>query len=356
MSKLSKHHILFAALLSLLAIAPTSCINEDWSDCESVLYDLRLITNMEIEMRTILDAEADSLVKQSLRNYLKDIFIDYAHDVDLSFYSTDAEGARLHHDQRIMNATERSFSLFLPVYRYMHTAVANVQNNGVIKLRNDEYCKTTTLATSFANDRNSPSNIIPVQRTGLFSARLPIEIEDAKDQSFFVHLYMVNCATALVLDRSLCDYTDIKIYTTGFATDFHVADSVFIYPSALSDAPLVSAEQVPVDGNSSQICFCSVNYPSPEPVATRSVVETTEPFLSRTAAETLWQYRCYVTLADGTTTESIISLRTPLRAGQLKILKGHILPDGEVFVTSDVQAGVSVTLDWKEGGIYNPQL
>ncbi|MBQ3821115.1 MAG: hypothetical protein II809_06595, partial [Bacteroidales bacterium] len=78
--------------LALLSIAGGCClVDEDLSDCDKELgidYELRLVTNMKIEMDTVLDAEADRYVYDALKEYLKDIFSDFAHDVDLSFYDT----------------------------------------------------------------------------------------------------------------------------------------------------------------------------------------------------------------------------------------------------------------------------
>ena len=58
---------------------------------------------------------------------------------------------------------------------------------------------------------------------------------------------------------------------------------------------------------------------------------------------------------DGTVTETVLSIRQPLRAGQLKILKGWIGDDGDVR-THDHTVGVSVTLNWNDGGHHDIDL
>ena len=60
------------------------------------------------------------------------------------------------------------------------------------------------------------------------------------------------------------------------------------------------------------------------------------------------------TRAGGSITKTVLSFKKPLRAGQLKIVKGWIDDDG-VVRTDDSTVGVSVTLDWESGGEYHPE-
>ena len=69
----------------------------------------------------------------------------------------------------------------------------------------------------------------------------------------------------------------------------------------------------------------------------------------------LWQIRAYVTLPDGTVTESILYIDRPLQAAQLRIIKARLKSDGSLQPESQ-EVGVSVTLDWKQGGTYEPEL
>jgi hypothetical protein len=80
-------------------------------------------------------------------------------------------------------------------------------------------------------------------------------------------------------------------------------------------------------------------------------IETVEPFTTECAAEALWGWIIYVTLSDGTITRSTLALRSPLRAGQLKILRARVIKGGGVN-TEDPLVGVSVTLDWQEAGTH----
>ena len=73
--------------------------------------------------------------------------------------------------------------------------------------------------------------------------------------------------------------------------------------------------------------------------------------VEETSEGAVWRYYVYVTLLDGTVTESILGVFTALPAGYLKIIKVKVLDNGAVQ-TSDPLVGVSVTLDWEPGQEY----
>ena len=57
----------------------------------------------------------------------------------------------------------------------------------------------------------------------------------------------------------------------------------------------------------------------------------------------------------GKTTENVITVNDPLRAGCMRIIKVRMKDDGSVeAVTPEV--GVSVTLDWKPGGSHDVEI
>ena len=73
------------------------------------------------------------------------------------------------------------------------------------------------------------------------------------------------------------------------------------------------------------------------------------------AADALWKWRCYITIADGTVTETVLGITQPLRPGGLKILKAKVYDTG-IVTTDDPTVGVSVTLDWQEAGQHQIDL
>jgi hypothetical protein len=179
-----------------------------------------------------------------------------------------------------------------------------------------------------------------------------MDILEGVDQQFNVHLYMANCAAVLVIDTIGSGVKDIKVYSKGFATGFHIADSSYVF---VSDPPLVRTKVVTSeDDEDGELAFCSVTFPSREPSTTRTVIETIDPFVSPEANESLWEFHIYAIASDGSTTLTKFFIRRPLRAGQLMIIKAKARPDGSVDSSSE-KVGISVTLNWSEGGHYHPE-
>lgn len=330
-----------------------SMIDEDLSKCDTtpdeqeykIDYELQLVTNISTEIETQLSALSESAVAQALRDHLSGIFTDHAHDVDLSFYDTQGDSMRLYHDEHIMDASQASYILHLPKREYMHLAAANVLNNDQVDLAYGELCHRSLFSQLVRGDT------IDSHTTGLFSARLPMAVLEGVDQQFSVRLYMVNCAVALVIDSNGLDTRGIRVYSRGFATSFSLCDS--LYSFGIAD-PLVRTSRIdPSSG--SKIAFCSVSFPSRKPTATRTVIESTEPFITQAGSQPLWEFVVFVTNADGTVTRTDLGIKEPVSAGQLKIIKARLLENGGL--SPDVpDVAVSVALDWKEGQTYTPEI
>ena len=221
-------------------------IDEDQSDCEKskIDYELRLITNIsteietQLETETTLSTEANLELAKALRNHLSGIFTDFAHDVDLSFYDTVGDSIRLQHDEHIMDANQASYSLNLPMRHYMHLATANILDNQLVTLENDERCHPSTL-------QQVSRDTIDSHETGIFTARKYMEVLEGVSQNFNVRLYMANCAAMLIIDPQGHDTNGIRVYSTGFATGFNICDSVYNYPA---NSPIVRTTQLKVNG------------------------------------------------------------------------------------------------------------
>jgi len=69
----------------------------------------------------------------------------------------------------------------------------------------------------------------------------------------------------------------------------------------------------------------------------------------------LWEYHLYITNAKGTITRSILRSYQPLFAEQVQVVHVKLDPTGSAE-SKNPTVGVSVTLDWKPGGTYNPEL
>lgn len=329
-------------LSALWLTAGCSVIDDDLSDCNpeseyKLEYQLKLVTNMTTEISTKLNTVTETSVANALKAYLKNIFTDFAHDVDLSFYDTDGSYVRLHHDQHIMDANQKSYTLTLPMRQYKHLAVANIADNKLVDLVKDEYSNTSMLSQDEGTKATLPLKYIASHTTGLFTARESMEVLEGVDQTFNVRLYMANSAVTLVIDPMGQPYKDIAVFATGFASGFYINDSTYVYSDT---PPLVKADEVAT--SSSLLCFTSVNFPSRD-------ADPANPGV------TLWRFKVYITKTDDTITETTLDIIEPLQAGELKIIKASLDSDGAVR-PYDPTVGVSVALNWSGGGSYDPEL
>ena len=340
-------------VLSLM-FASCSTIDDNLDDCgeqAKMDYELQLVTNISTEVQTQLTAQTDVALAATLKSYLSEIFTDYAKDVNLMFFGTGNDSSLLHQDEHIMNNSEHSYTLYIPRQKYMHLAVANVNDDPLVQLEGYKDCHSAVL-------RQVAGDTIDSHNTGVFTARQLMEMKEGVDQTFNVKLYMANCSAMLVVDPQGHDVSKMQVFPTGFATAFFVADSVYEFKSP---APIIRTKRLEPD-ESGNVGFVSVNFPSREPSVTqqaapttRTIIETTEPFIANSNSEALWEFRVYIPQPDGTITETILGIRDPLRAGQLKIIKVRVGDNGQLE-SETPNVGVSVTLDWNPGGVYNPTL
>ena len=332
------------ALLLLVAMLPgCSMIDDDLSDCGEdfkMEYQLKLVTNMTTEMETVLSTEYDLPMQMELRDQLKNIFTDFARDVDLSFYGTDS--LRHVHETHIMNANEASYTIYLPVEEYMHLALANMAQQHQVEFAGQDYSTTAFLD-------QLPVDTIDSHETGIFTARQRMQVLGNQSQTFNVRLYMANCAAALVVDTTGHHVRDMHVFIDDLADGFYVRDSLYTYrrQTAVRTFPvtvtLPTASHTRAESVYRQVCYCGVGFPSRDRA------------LPGSPDGTIWHMRVYVTRDNGSITETILSVKEPLKAGNLKIIRAGLTPDGAVESTT-TNVGASVTLDWKPGGTYTPDI
>ncbi len=340
-----------ASFILVMGLFSCSSIDDDLSDCPpeesqyEMQYELKLVTNMTTELKTQLTTITELSVANALETHLKNIFSDFAHDVNLSFYDTETTKERLEHKIDIINTNQTTYDLTLPMRKYLHLAVANLAENKVVGLAQDNYSYSSMLEQAEgAVPDGSSIEIVDSHTTGLFTARQPMEVLSGVSQTFNVRLYMANSAATLVLDPKGHTFKDIKVYGTGFASEFHISDSTYVFPAV---SPYIKADKV--ETGNELLCYCSVNFPSPD---TDPALSTKEPTASDPS---LWQIKVYLTKMDGSVTQTVLDIPDPLKAGDLKIIKGSLDDDGAVR-PYDPTVGVSVVLDWNKGGEYEPIL
>ena len=336
---------LIGAPIALLSSCST--IDDNLSECGfEVDYALNLQTNiqtkLQTQLQTDLQLQTNVQLMSTLRTHLGTIFHDYADDVDLSFYDVQGDSIRLEHDQHDMNGKEESYTLYIPRRHYLHLATANVKQEEGVETFDADICHAARLA-------QTRLDTIPSHTTGLFTARYDMDIQDSVSQTFNVHLYMANAATVLVVDTLGSGVRDMQVYATGFATGFHMADSTYIYDDT---PPIVRSN--PIDVNDGQhACFCTVNFPSRDKV----VIPVGAPnrASSDDVVSGLWEYHVYITTASGSVTRGVLRSYQPLHAEQVLVVHIKLEPDGTPE-TTDANVGISVTLNWNDGGNYNHEL
>lgn len=319
---------LFPAIAAAAMLLPScSVIDEDLDDCginNKIVYRLKLTANIQAELDQQLGSADERPVANALRQSLNGIFTNVAHDIDLSFYNTD--NIREKHEQHIMNASQAEYVVYLPERDYRNLAVANITNATNVTLESDDNTPTTMKLLQQQGDT------IDSHTTGMFTARKTIEVCNCTE-SFNVELYMANSCAALVVDTAGVGIRGMKVLTQDFATSFAVSDSTYAYQAN----PLIRSVEVPTNGQP-YTCHYAVSFPS-----------------RHTRSDGLFRIKAYVTLPDGTTTENIITVEQPLMAGYLKIIKMKMKPNGSLTPLSQ-DVGVSVTLNWKQGGTYEPEV
>ncbi len=375
----------FAVLAGSLGLLAPGCrlIDEDQSDCPedlTITYTLNLITNLTIELDTKLGSDKDIPLRRAIDDYLKDIFVKTARDVDLSFYAVDDEGERKEHRTEMMNSGQATYVIRIPADDYKHLGIANLSGERSVGLVGDEFSHSSALAQKSV-ERVASHN------TGLFTARKDMNVLQGVDQTFDVNLYMANDAAAFIIHRDSCDYRKITMEIEGLADTFFVRDSVFsydlhtlVYADYIDATPFVEDAQGWSTGISGAddgrfstkagdfvhdpmydtwtrvpAIFCGVGFPSKDEGQGKTIDGIDEPVL--------WVAHIYVTLSDGTTTKNSVYIGDRLPAGSLLIYRGWLRGDGS-FVPGPpggggekgLVAGVSVTLDWKQGPHFDPEL
>lgn len=342
----TKHNILSLTILTLCIFVLQGCrwIDDDLSVCGTdaqITYQVKLVTTLDLELNTVLSVDTDQYLRAAFNNYFDKIFVDYVHDVDLSFYSKETQ-ERVYHENHIIDASEKSFILYLKSDHYTHLSACNIDEAVNVALEGDEDPLMMRLMQAIAD------TLMP-HTTGLFTARLDMDVQTDTSQNFIVPLYMANSGIGLVVDTLGSGVKDIEVFVQDMATDFWIMDSVYHFLSN----PLIRLEELPV--------MKPLHAPAADSVATPFVEHRlcygTACFPSRDSLVTndyVWRMKVYVQTAEDKIAENTLTIKTPLRASSLRILKIKIGRNGEARALNN-DVGASVDLDWHGGIIFNPE-
>ena len=336
----------------LFCIAALHCrcslIDDDLTNCGysyKMMYSLQLATGLQLELDEALNEEADQPIKQAVLRYLSPVFTDNAHDVDLSFF-VQSEDKRTCYLNEVINSNRSSLSFYLPVDDYVHLAVANIKDNSLMNI-----CDSTSSATMRLS--LDGGDRIGVQRTGVFTARRPILLQDTVgNQELDVILYMANCAAVLVLDTTGESIKDLQVEVRGTADEFMLNDSVY----GFSRKVVVEAENV--------INHTGREMPRHLPTAINDTLNHRVGYAAVCLPSSdmpddngnYWTMAVYATLDDGSVTETLLDFKTPLPASHAKVIKAEMQGKGEIVPIGAPEVGATVTLQWKSGGEHDVEL
>ena len=326
-------------ILVPLLVSACSLIDDDLSVCgESMLldYQLQLHTELSMQLQTELVTEQEAPVRQAIENWLAPIFTDHAKDIDLRFFSSENdEISKYIHD--VINDNRTSYTIYLPSMNYMHLAVANIEDDSQVLLSGGEHSQTMKLTLS--------SDELQSLKTGVFSARLPMDVND-KTTHFDVHLYMVSAAVVLVIDETNCpDIISMVGQMDGSAESFSVRDSVYNF----SHPRTIKMEGIGVQSSEASM-------PRKGMIAASSPYRCMGAVAFPTENDSTWSVTAVATLSDNRHTTTTLTLENSLKAGTLRIVRCAMKANGEVVPITNTDVGASVELDWDEGGGFEIEL
>ena len=341
---INKYRKFFCVALVLIVLLPVGCIDEDLSDCVGVYpgcgcdteytidYNMELALSLNLMLDDSLTTSREQELAAVLRNDLQDILSNRARSLDLSFFAT-PEG-ELAEQQHLDTDTNRlTLSLSLPSMVYEHIAVAATAREESVKL-------TGTTAHHDLCLRHSGGDTLDCHRSAFYSGTAHLDVNGEKN-SFYVPLYMQNAVAILVIDPTGSPAEVKDTYLRGSACGFACADSTFLF-----DSENVIRHHRSEGGG--LIAYHAVCFPSRDEPLVRAAEQ---------GSASLWEMDVYTQLPDGSYVKNTLSMRTPLEAGCMRIIKVSLDKNGEIVNNkANADVGVSVTLDWKPGGDYDIEM
>ena len=367
----------------LLAVALSGCHEPEVEEVEHVVLHctLSLPDAQQTELDDKLGSAKDAPIRKALEDYLAPVFQSSVHDIDVSFFDQRRKGERTFHLVDVLDATERDYPFEVVASDYRFGGGANVSANPGVSLTSGETEKDLAFVQK---DGTSDSH-----RAGLFSMRGRLYVKKGTDTRISAPLCMNNACAALILNCDSCEVVSVRATVEGLADTFNIIDSLYsfdrhtvINADVIDLAPYIGSDE---DNTSESNTWgydpawitwtktprmvCAVGFPSRNfgtDVIDGKVV--------------IWTVNLFVTLSDGTVTRNDIYMGQPVQANRLKIVKGWLMADGSFEPTppltptpspggggggtipptppspDDPVVGVSVTLNWKEGSSFTPDL
>lgn len=208
---------LTAALLLLLTLQSCSLIDDDLSDCESTYslnYELKMVSNINLQLSEQLQVNTGSLTLATLNNYFSRIIQPTTSEVRLGFYPTDGDAPVYY--SRQTQGQRSAFAISIPADDYRHVAVIG-QEDPSIFLRDTTQAATVRL-TQLLNDTVESHN------HAILAGTLDMNVMGNTDQSWEVDLYPADASVAVVMKKNP-KVLRTRVFLADLATSFTPNDS-----------------------------------------------------------------------------------------------------------------------------------
>ena len=326
------------ALLLLLTMQSCSYIDDDRSDCEntySLTYQLEVVSNINMQLSEQLKVDAGSMTLKTLDKYFQSVLQPTTTEARLGFYPIGGNPIFFNRD---IEGQRTAFSIAIPANNYRHIAVIG-QSDPSIFLTDSAKASTVRL-TQFLRDT------VDSHVQAVMAGTLDMNVLGNQNQSWQVDLYPADAGVAVVMKRN-AKVQRLRVFLADLATSFTPDDSTWHW----DHTSLVRTVPVDVSGTDS-IAYCGVAFPSH---AATTAAKAIIPAATRADDNALWHVVILADMPDGTVTRTVLSLSDALRAGDIRVIRVRVNDNGGIS-TTDSNVGASVTLDWKKGGEYNPEL
>ena len=328
--------VLPTLLLLLLTLQSCTFIDDDRSDCENVYslnYELKVVSNINLQLSEQLQVSTGAMTLKTLDDYFTGIMQPAASQVRLGFYPTDG-GAPVYYS-RETEGQRTAFAISIPANNYRHVAVIGQEDPSIFLVDTTSAAKVrlTQLLTDTVESHNH----------AVLAGTLDMDVLGNVNQSWEINLYPADAAVAVVMKKNP-KVLRTRVFLADLATSFTPNDSIWHW----DHSSLVRTDAVDVPGTDS-VAYCGIAFPS-----RMTAPGTIDPDISA-AKDVVWRVIMQSDLSNGTTTRTVLYMREPLKAGDIRVIRVTVNDDGSVS-TSDQNIGASVTLDWKKGGEYNPEI
>ena len=296
---------LITALLLLLTAQSCTFIDDDRSDCEdtySLNYELKVVSNINLQLSEQLQVSTGSMTLKALNNYFSPIMQPATSEARLGFFPTDGDAPiyySLHTEGR-----RTALGISIPADNYRHIAVIGQADPSIFLT--DTTMAATVRLTQFLNDTVDSHN---------------------------------HAILAGTLDM------DVTPNDSTWHWDHN---------------SLVRTDAIDVPGTDS-VAYCGIAFPSRADsqvaakwgrgITAKNVGKGTES----PSNDAVWRIIVLNDMPGGSVTRTVLYVRKPLRAGDVRVIRVHVNDEGGVD-TGNSNVGASVTLDWKKGGEYNPEI